>query len=112
MSVTTIHITGNTVANLNLGTVIGDLNGSIKHLTEIGIAQLAEALKNMTEAVGDSKEIEEPAKKEVLEHLAVVSAEAAYPSDKRKIGPLKTSLEAIKIDTKAPVAVGQPPPDD
>lgn len=33
---------------------------------------------------------------ELLEHLAVVSGEAALPPEKRKMGPLKSSLLALK----------------
>lgn len=93
---TTFNISNSTIANLNLGSVVGDLNSSIQQLSSDGRNDLAEALKRMTEAVASSPELDDAIRKEVLEHVAVVSSEAALPPEKRKMGPLKTSIEAIK----------------
>jgi len=46
--------------------------------------------------VASSAEIGDPARKELLEHLSVVSGEAAKPSADRKAGPLRMSFEAVK----------------
>jgi hypothetical protein len=99
---TTIVISGGTISNLNLGTVIGDLNSSVQLLDKEGHQELATGVKTLTEAVGASEEIEANAKKDILEHLAVVSEEAAKPLEKRRMGPLSKSMEAIK----AGVSVG------
>jgi hypothetical protein len=93
---TTFNFSNNTVANLNLGSVIGDLNGTIQQMEETGQEGLAEAITELTAAVGASNELKEGAKKELLEHLSVVSEEAVKAPEKRKMGPLKTSIEAIK----------------
>lgn len=93
---TTIHISNSTIANLNLGTVLGDLKGSIQQLTTEGQNSLAESLRKFTEAVASSAEIEDPVRKELLEHLSVVSGEAAKPIAGRRIAPLRTSFEAVK----------------
>jgi hypothetical protein len=42
--VTTLNISNSTIANLNLGNVVGDLNSSIQQLNTGGHAELAEAL--------------------------------------------------------------------
>ncbi len=94
--VMTINISHSTIANLNLGTVVGDLNGSIQHLSSGGQGNLAEDLKKLIEGISASGELGDSAKKEILEHLAIVSTEAAKPADSRKTAPLKTSIEAIK----------------
>jgi hypothetical protein len=91
---TTYNISNN--ANVNLGTVIGDMNGSIQRLNEGGQLQLAEALKKLTEAIISSTELETAKQKELLEHLELVSDEAAKPVEKRKMSLLKTSIETIK----------------
>lgn len=95
-NVTTINISHSTIANLNLGTVVGDLNGSIQHLSGTGQGNLAEDLKKLIEAVSASGELADGERKDILEHLAMVSGEAAKPADTRKMAPLKTSIEAIK----------------
>ncbi len=99
---TTVNISGVTISNLNLGTVIGDLNSSVQVLNREGHQELAAVVKNLTEAIGASDEIEGHVKKDILEHLAVVSEEAAKPTEKRRMGPLSKSMEAIKTG----VAVG------
>lgn len=91
-----IHISNNTIANLNLGSIIGDLNGSIHQLNTTGHDELAGKLGKLTEGIADCSDLNDGTRKEMLEHLAVVSEEAAKPMEKRKMGPLKTSLEAIK----------------
>jgi len=92
--VTNLTISNSTIATLNLGTVCGDLNSSIQTLTTSGHGELAEALRKLTDAVGASSELEN--KKEMLEYLAHISEQAALPADKRKTGPLKASIEALK----------------
>ncbi len=95
-NVTTFNISNSTIAGLNLGNVIGDLNSSIQHLNTEGHTALGGEVAKLTEAVAASTELDDGARKEVLEHLAVVTAEAAKPTEQRRMGPLKTSVEAIR----------------
>jgi hypothetical protein len=95
-TVNTFNISNNTIANLNLGNVVGDLNSSIQQLNTEGHKELAEVVRKMTEAVASSEELQDDARKEMLEHLAVVSEESAKAPERRKMGPLKSSLAAIK----------------
>lgn len=81
-----VNISNSTIANLNLGTVFGDLNGSIQTLITTGHAQLAEALRQLTEAVTASGELVD--KKEIIENLAYVSEQAALPAEQREAVPL------------------------
>ncbi len=74
---TTFNISNSTIANLNLGNVVGDLNSSIQNLNTEGCNELAKEIRNMTEAIASSKDLKDDARRELLEHLAVVSAEAA-----------------------------------
>jgi Mg-chelatase subunit ChlD len=93
---TMVHISNSTISNLNLGNVVGDLNSSIQQLSTEGRNDLAEALRKLTEVVGASEQMNDEVRKEVLEHLSIVSGEAAKPAGSRRMGPLKTSLEAVK----------------
>jgi len=93
---TTVHISNSTISNLNLGNVVGDLNSSIQQLSTEGHDELADALRKLTEGVGASADLNDLVRKELLEHLSIVSEEAAKPAQVRKMGPLKTSIEAVK----------------
>lgn len=95
-NVTTLHISNSTIANLNLGNVVGDLNSSIQELATTGRAELAEEIRKLTDALGSSPEVGDDVRKEMLEHLSVVSEESAKPPEQRKTGPLKSSLGALK----------------
>ena len=63
---TTVNISNSTVGNVNLGNVIGDLNGSILDLNTTGSTGLADGFKRMTEAIIASKELDGEAQKELL----------------------------------------------
>ena len=89
---TTINISQSSVATLNLGTVVGELNSSIQTLTNAGQDDLAKSIRQLTEAITASPHFEESLRKDLLEHLALVSAEAALPAEKRKRGPLRSSI--------------------
>ena len=90
-----LYISNSTIGNLNLGYVIGDLNSSIQMLDAQGDAT-ASKLREFVDMIKSSGELDESAKKDVLEHLSVIASEAAKPADQRKMGPLRTSIEAIK----------------
>ena len=94
--VTTFNISNSTIANLNLGNVVGDLNASIQQLNTEGRKDLAEEVKKMTEGLGSSQDLDDLKRKDMLEHLALVAEEAAKPPEKRKLGPLRASMEALK----------------
>lgn len=92
----TINISQSTVATLNLGTVVGELNSSIQTLTNAGQDDLAKSIQQLTEAITASLHSEEPLRKDLLEHLALVSAEAALPAERRKMGPLRSSIGILR----------------
>jgi hypothetical protein len=92
--VTNLNISNSTIATLNLGTVFGDLNSSIETLSTSGQNELAAALRALAEAIGALSKLDH--RKEMLENLAHVSEQARLPAEKRKTGPLKASIEALK----------------
>ena len=94
--VTTLNISHSTVANLNLGTVVGDLNSSIQSLAGAGQNELVQAIRQLSEAISGSSDLDDSSKKDLLEHLAPVSGEAAQRLEKRKMGLIKTSINALK----------------
>lgn len=93
---TALNISHSTIANLNLGTVVGDLTASIQSLVGQGQDDLADALRRLTEAITASNELGDAQRKELLEHLSLVSTEAALPPERRKNGPLKSSIAFLQ----------------
>jgi hypothetical protein len=93
---TTINISQSTIATLNLGTVVGELNSSIQTLTNAGHDDLAKSIRQLTEAITASPHLNESLRKDLLEHLALISSEAALPVEKRKMGPLRSSVAILR----------------
>jgi hypothetical protein len=92
----TVNISQSTIAALNLGTIVGDLTGTIHSLSNSGHQDLAEALGRVTEAVATSSEIPDSTRKNLIEHLAFVASESAAPSEHRKMGPLRASISTLQ----------------
>jgi len=95
------NISHSTIASLNLGTVVGDLTASIQSLVGQGQDDLAEALRGLAEAITESRELEDAQRKELLEHLSLVSTEVALPPDRRKTGPLKSSIAFLQTGLRS-----------
>ncbi len=82
------------IGNLNLGTVIGDLNSTINTLSAGGHGDLAGAIQQLSEAISANSTLGN--KKELLENLSFVSEQAALPPAKRKTSPIKAAWNAIE----------------
>ena len=93
---TTLNISNSTIANLNLGSVIGNIINSIHQLNTAGRSDVASSVQALAEESSTSVDLSDETRKEMLEHLAVVTEQAAQPAEKRKLAPLKSSLRAIK----------------
>ena len=93
---TTINISNNTIATLNLGSIVGELNSSIQTLTNAGRDELAQSVRRLTDAIAALPDLSDTLRRDLLEHLAFVSTEVALPTEKRKMGPLQSSIEALK----------------
>lgn len=91
----TFNISNSTIANLNLGTVMGDLTASVQVLNQQGQNDLAREIQALTEALA-SADIGNDQRRDLLEHLSVVSKEVALPPDQRKLAPLRLSINALQ----------------
>ncbi len=97
----TIFISNSTIANLNLGTVLGDLNASVQNLQTHGSQQIADAIGKLTTAISESMQIRDADRKDLLENLALVSKEVLSQPDQRRPGLLKSSLGFITTSLAA-----------
>jgi hypothetical protein len=104
----TYNFNNATVANANFGTQIGTITASIESVRKEGGkgAEFATALKTLTEGVVNSQDLNDTQKKEVLEALELLGAEAQQPPEKRKRGLLRPVLDSMpKLLTSASALV-------
>ena len=78
-----IHVSNSVVGTINTGS-IGTVDQSISALVQMGEPSLAEAIKELSQAVLGSNHLTQNQKNEVVECLSVVSAEAVTPKESRK----------------------------
>jgi hypothetical protein len=95
------NISNSTIANLNLGTVLGDLNASVQNLQTHGSQQIADTIGKLTTAISESAQIRDADRKDLLENLALVSKEVLSQPDQRRPGLLKSSLGFITTSLAA-----------
>lgn len=90
----TVNIKDSTVAGLNLGTVMGDLNAAVQSIHEAGNAQLAKILKDLIERVAADADLGEE-RRDAIESLTVISEEAALPADQRRPGMVRRLMSGL-----------------
>jgi len=91
----TVNIHHSTVGTLNLGTVIGSIQSNLSVLKAEGHDEVVEALKRLTEEIGDAEALGEK-RREALEQVAAVTAEAERPPTERRLAVVKPLLEALR----------------
>ena len=89
----TINIHGNTIAALNLGTVVGNIEASIATLQQ-GDPDVARALKELVEAILADETLGDQ-RRDVVESLNQVAEEAKKPPGSRSIGLVKILLIGV-----------------
>lgn len=87
-----INISGGNIANLNLGSQLGNINAALQTIASSDNAEsqkVAEALKELTEATVASAQLSDVNKREIVEALTDLSRQAAMPTSERSTGTLK-----------------------
>ncbi len=94
-----------TFNNINVDrSTIGAINtGTLKHL-EVGISvmqgrgdkELAAAIKELTQAIYDSKEVDDSSKNDILDQLQFIIAQATAEPENRSTGLVKGMLAGIR----------------
>lgn len=87
-----INVSNSVVGTINTGT-IGTVDQTISALIQLGEPKVAEAVKNLTEAVISSRDLGQAQKNELVEILGAVAAEAATPKESRRNSVAKALLE-------------------
>jgi hypothetical protein len=92
-----INVSNSVVGTINTGS-IGVVDQSISALVQTGEAELANAVKALSEAVLSSADLTSNRKNELIETLSVVAAEAAAPKERRRSSVARALLDnAIKV---------------
>lgn len=90
-----IKINNSTIGVLNTGN-IESVDVSVTSLQQSGDNQLAEAIKELTNAVVASTELQNDAKNQLIEIISVISAEATAPPERQRKGVVKVLTEQLK----------------
>lgn len=89
----TVNIQDSTVAALNLGTVMGNIQAVVASLQQ-GDPELATALRTLIEAVAADEALGDR-RREVIELLTQIGEEATKPEDQRRKGLAKVLLGGV-----------------
>ncbi len=89
-----ININNSTVAALNLGTVMGDMNATVATLQGQGDQKLAEAIRALTEAIAKDEKLGDN-RRDAIEALSTIGEQAVLPPAERKTGVVKALLTSL-----------------
>ena len=92
---TVINVQNSHIASLNLGPVVGNINASIAVLAQQDNSDIAQAIKELTEAVSQSPELEDQDKPDLIEAVEEIARQAAQPTPERKLGVVKSLVASI-----------------
>jgi len=91
-----VNINGN-VQNLNTGTVIGNMEATMKVLTQTGRENLEMEMKRLIGAIQQSTELSAEARCDVIKNLGLLSDQVVLPAEERNKSLLKTTMISLGI---------------
>jgi hypothetical protein len=98
---TNINVSNSVVGTINTGS-IGSVDQSISALIQTGEPSLADAIKQLSEAIISSGDLTSNQKNELVESLSVIAGEAATPEKRRRKTVANALLDrAIQIASTA-----------
>jgi hypothetical protein len=89
-----LNINNSTVTGLNLGTVVGDMNATLTKLEQQGRAELAQALKALSEGIAADEQLGAD-RRGLLENVSVLGEQGNLPADQRRAGVVKAAYQYI-----------------
>jgi len=96
MTFNNINVDRSNIGAINTG-IIDNLDATITIMQSRGDSQLAEAVKELTEAIIKSEDIEDDTKNEINEQLQFLVTQAMAEPKNRSMGLVKSVLTGIKI---------------
>lgn len=89
-----VSISNSRVNGLNLGSIVGDMNATLTTLEQQGSADLASALKALTETLAADTSLGER-RRELLENLSIIGEQGRLPTGERKTGIVKAAYRYV-----------------
>jgi len=98
----TINVDNSIIGSINTGRV-KQIEVAMNHIRNLGNDQLAEALKELTERIIDSTELDIKTKNELIEQVSYISSQATLPKNQQLSGIIKAVIQSFKniISTSA-----------
>jgi hypothetical protein len=85
----TLNISQSSIANLNLGSQVGQIQSTVGNLHERGLQEIAAAIKGLTESIVGEAGLADVPKREAVEMVSAISEEIAKPPAERRTSVLR-----------------------
>ncbi len=95
MTFNNIRVSDSVVGVINTGQV-QQLDVALDVIRDAGQPNLAEALRNLSQAVVDARDLDPAQKDEAIEHLTFLAEQAVLPQDQRQRSVGRTVLRALE----------------
>ncbi len=89
-----IRVDRSTVGTINTGAV-QTLDSAVTVLKNQGDQEASRAIRELTQAVVDRKEIDEQTRKDVIDLLSAIATQAASPKEQQKPAVVKPLIERV-----------------
>ena len=89
-----LNISHSTISGLNLGSVVGDMNATLTTLEQQGSADLAQALKRLSEVIASDERLGRQ-RREFLENVSLIAEQGRLPGDERRTGVVRAAYQYL-----------------
>jgi hypothetical protein len=90
-----LNINQSTIAGLNLGSIVGDMNATLTTLEQQGNEDLAKGFKELSEAIARDEQLGVE-RHDLLENLSVLGEQAKTLPQERRVGIVKAGYRYIR----------------
>jgi len=91
----TLNISQSSIANLNLGSQVGQIQSVVGGLHEKGLQEIAAAIKELTESIVSEARLADTPKREAVEMVSAISEEIAKPQAERRTSVLRMASNGL-----------------
>jgi hypothetical protein len=92
----TLNISQSSIANLNLGSQVGQIQSAVGGLHDKGLQEIAAAIKELTESIVNEVRLDVVPKREAVEMVSVISEEIAKPEAERRSSVLRMAGTGVR----------------
>lgn len=92
----TLNISGGVVQNLNLGTVVGNIEASLNVVSGPDAGEFRDAIKGLSEAIAADAELADADRRTMLQQLEALAAQGAEQPEERNQGIIAACVDSLK----------------